>query len=282
MRQILPIVALLIIMAAVVGGRLLPEGVMTQTGVGATSCSPPKLPLSFHVNQKVIAAGWNFEVKSDDGNTDYGSVQESLLSWEKKLIWSFKSTKQSTGVEAAISWGEQIKILDCNQNELATLQEQVFAGFSNAVSKYSIENKEGTKVGVSEKVEWIGAPEFTLKSADENRVLAKIRRPTFSWGDQWQIQRFHLANDTQAHPSDALVQDPRVLIMLAAFKTASKESTTKDLVWWFIIGGPILLCCCVTVFTILVYKSLVKAAEQQEIEEWEEELKSEPSVHRQV
>jgi len=223
-----------------------------------SNCPMPQLPANFHVDEKVMDTGWSFKVKSWDGKTSFGTIGESLMNWEKKLTWKWKSEKEATGIQAAISWGDLIHITDCKGVKLAKLKEEIFSGFTNMITKYDIVNNAGAIVGKSEKVEWIGAPEFTIKSGDGQRILAKITRPVFSWGDQWQIQRPNMASYAsgggKGNANDALAQDPRVLVMLAAFKTAHGTSTTKGIIWDCIIGGIVILACGILGLCFFVFK----------------------------
>merc|ERR1711988_110384 len=149
-----------------------------------TACVVPKLPAHFHVDEIVADAGWSFEVMGANDKTSYGDVSESLMNFERKLTWKWKSTKEAVGVKAAISWGQEIAITDCNGQKIAELKERLFAGWIH--NKYYILDAKGKIVGKSYKapslVNAFGTPEFEIRSADNKRTLVTIKRPVFSWG----------------------------------------------------------------------------------------------------
>lgn len=219
------------------------------------TCMLPKIPAKFHVNENVVDAGWSFDVKSVDGKTKYGSVSESLMNFEKKLEWNLKSTREATGIQAAISWGNEVAITDCHGTKLADLRERVFSGFIH--NKYYIRDAQGKIAGKSYKapamVNAFGTPEFVIKSADGQRTLVTIRRPVFSWGDQWQITRTAVATK---NPQDELAQDPRVLVMLAAFTTAHNTSGTKGFIWGSIFAGCAIVLCGFCGFAYVILKRI--------------------------
>lgn len=178
-----------------------------------------------------------FKVKAN--GMFYGEISESMLSFSKELVWKFGGETESDGTQAAISFGDEITIRDCKEMKLASLEERLWSGFGSVMTSYRIVDAYGHTAGYSDKVQWVFTPHFTIKSADGNRILAKIKRPVFSWGDQWQITILK-----SSLPQDQLAQDPRVLTMLAAFKTASSSSVGKSVVWGLMIGTPLLLCIC--------------------------------------
>lgn len=237
---------------------------------GLFPCVEPILPPLFHVNQQVQSSGWSFKITGPSDKTDYGMVEEDLFAFDTTLTWVHKQEKVSNGVKSSVSFGSEIVIRDCQRKVIATIKERTFTGYATTQSEYRVLNAEGIEVAVSSRVEWSMLPHFVIKSPRETRTLASFKRPLVSWGDQWQITR-HLTNATSSS-KDALAQDPRVLVMLAVFKTATHQSSSKNAIWWIIIGGPLLLCCCFSLFIITVYKGLRKSAQEVMMDNFDQDL----------
>jgi len=168
------------------------------------------------------------------------------MSFAKELGWKWNGKLISEGVKAVISIGDEFDIKDCNKQKIASLEEEIFDTIGHVVSRYKIKDAQGRTVAYSERVQWVFTTHFTIMSEDGNHILVTIRRPVFSWGDQWWIDR----NTEGTTPGDQLAQDPRVLVMLAAFNTAHGSSATKWVIWSFMILIPLAIigCCCAFIY----------------------------------
>lgn len=207
-----------------------------------TACVEPQLPPAFHVDAEVMSIGWKFDIKDTTGKKTYGSVTESMLSYAQTFTWAWRGEVQSVAERAPISFGVEITVNDCNKKKLAMLEEQIFSTIGSLSNRYTIKDNAGKVVGETDKFEWFSGTTFTIKSAAAgNKVLAKVKRPVFTWGDQWQITRI----GTATTPADKLAADPRVLVMMAALKSASKSSGTRGLIWFFIYLAVIIVFCLV-------------------------------------
>lgn len=212
------------------------DGVVLEVCPSMAALSP-----SIKVDSIPVAAGWEFTV----GNTtegeieEYGKIDEDFLELDRTLIWRWNGARVAIGTRETFSLGTEIKVKDCHKKEIARISEEVFT-----VAQFAITSPDGTMAARSDKVD-LGltlSPEFSITSADGKRVLAKISRPVFAWGQQWTITRIEGNASTKL---DRLAQDPRVLTMMAAFATANTGSETKSLVWFFMISGPLVALICI-------------------------------------
>lgn len=234
--------------------------VVAESTATTAACAEPTMPPHFLVAQQVQSSVWRFKITNPSETITYGVVEEDLFAYDTTLTWVHKNKKVAAGVQASITMGNEIVIRDCQRKVLATIEEKTFTGYATKVTKYRVLNAKREEVAISARVEWSILPHIIIKSPHETRTLASLKRPLVSWGEQWHISR-NLGNATYSS-KDMLAEDPRVLTMLAVFKTASHASKSKSNIWWIVIGGPTLLCCCFSLFIVAVYKRLRESAQE--------------------
>ncbi len=182
-------------------------------------CSTVDFPKKFTIDKKIISFTESFSVES--GNTSLGTISKKIISATKSFEYeNAKGDLSATAKTSMFSWGTQIDVTDCRDNLLGTIKEQFFQpifSLTPGYTIYTILGQNGQTLATSEKSEFMKTT-FTLKSPDQS-LIATIERPMMNmFGDKWTIT---INKNTI---------DPRVLMMVGAYKTSSdgdKEDKKK-------------------------------------------------------
>jgi len=244
-RSVLPAVAIALVFVAAHAEEARHAAAHQHFDGSLHHCDKPMLPRTFEINEIPLPTGWRFEVRSSDrgddddgqGGQHFGEVVMDMSKLREGLMWtSPEHHMQSFGMQASLAWGDQVTIEDCDQQPLAILEEELQQSwFSSNMgwTNYKIRDPSGRLAGYSRKVQWAGTPQFKIHSPDGSHVLAELSYPMLPWGRQWQITRM---NFVDIKPT-ALSQDPRVLVMLAAYHRNMRPSLAKSVIIWVLSLG---------------------------------------------
>jgi len=175
------------------------------------------------------------------------------MSIDKELVWFVKDQAVGDGTFEAGDHENKITVRDCNGDRLATVVEQVIS--QQRVSKYKLLDASGKLVASSDKVQWIdNGPHFELQGDGDSF----LDRRDVKGGQQWQISR----------SGTGLASDPRVLILLAAFRTADEFSTTKQILWAVFIMLVLIAACGACWCTDLFQRHIPR--QQNQAETWQQ------------
>ncbi|MCC6750293.1 MAG: hypothetical protein IT371_21695 [Deltaproteobacteria bacterium] len=173
-----------------------------------TCAAAPTLPGALTLKQRAFSWGYTFDLSG--GGQRLGEVRSQLLS----LTRTFKYTDGSgqllaTARQALFSWGVQVDVFDCRDAKLGTIKEEVFQSLFKHYTVYTILDANGTKLATSKKLDWL-TTKFSIEDL-AGRVVVEMSRPWFNFlGDTWNITI-----------RDAQALDPRLYIMIGAYKTAA-------------------------------------------------------------
>ena len=173
------------------------------------------LPNTFHVKERVFFKwGDTFDVSADGVN--YGTVSQKLVSWKHTLNYDDNTgARSAVGAVAILSWGTQIEVDDAHGHRIGTIKEEVYSSLLKAWTTYRILDANGNQVAVSQKSEFFSTT-FEM-TANDGHVIATMHRPAFNWsGDDWEVTI-----------KDSSVVDPRMELMIAAFKTTADNAKKK-------------------------------------------------------
>ncbi|MBU6453935.1 MAG: hypothetical protein KGS72_19305 [Cyanobacteria bacterium REEB67] len=188
-------------------------------GCGDSTDSGParSLPASFDVKQRVFFKwGETFDVSGDGVN--YGTVSQKLISFTKSFNYDDNTgARAATASVAVLSWGTQIDVVDGSGKRLGTIKEELFTSLFKTWTTYRILDANGNQVATSQKSEFWSTT-FDL-TANDGHLIATIHRNAWNWmGDNWTVTI-----------KDSTTVDPRIEVMIAAFKTsADEDQKAKD------------------------------------------------------
>ena len=105
-----------------------------------------------------------------------------------------------------------IDVFDARGQKIGTIREQIFSSLFGVVNKYIIFDASNNKIAETDKFQFV-ATKFTITD-NKRQLVATISRPAFQlMTDKWTVS---------VHNSD--VVDSRILVVIAAFKTAEDNS----------------------------------------------------------
>ncbi len=165
------------------------------------------------------------EMAIHDGKQNYGTVTERFWALTKGFIYRSSSGEVVANARMRIfSLGTAIDVTDATEKPIGTFRERIFYSLlTKSYSVYEILDPVGNVLAESEKFDLFGTT-FTLRTP-AGKVIAVISRPWVNWlRDDWSIQIV-----------DHKTVDPRILVMIPAYKTSmdkerseSSDSDNKD------------------------------------------------------
>ncbi len=175
------------------------------------NCPIPKLPDQFILNERLLSFSTTLDIESE-GET-LGKITERIISLTRSFDYDdFDGNRLATAKEKILSWGTQIDVFDCQNNKIGTIKENVLKSLLKYYTTYSILDSEGNQIAFSKKTEWLTT---SLKLYDNSgKTVTTIDRPMFNlMGDNWTV-----------NISNHKTIDPRILIVIAAYKTSVDNS----------------------------------------------------------
>lgn len=187
-----------------VGGRPIQAEVDTS--------NVPQLPSSFRVHEKVLTL-FATQFTIDNGGKKYGTIDKKVFSLTTAFTYKDGAGKtQSIAKARFFSLGSTVDITDANGKVIGTIQEKIFKSLFKVSTEYAILDANGREVATSDKLD-LFATKFTLKDKS-GKTVVEMKRPMINWlSDNWDVKVY-----------DAKAIDPRILIMIPAFKTAADNS----------------------------------------------------------
>jgi uncharacterized protein YxjI len=202
----------------IIGGAvalLLVVGISVFTSYSSNSGAARALPNHFELSERILFK-WktSLDVKGDGHNL--GNVSERVISLTRSFVLEDNTgAKTATGSVALVSWGTQIDVNDGSGNRIGTIKEEVLSSLFKTWTTYRILDANGNQIAESHKTEWIDT-DITLNAPD-GKVVAKLHRGWFTkFGDSWTVD-----------VTDPRV-DPRLAVMIAAFKTAADNDKSHS------------------------------------------------------
>lgn len=181
-------------------------------GGALTSCSGSKeiqaLPNHFELSERVLfKRKTSFSVEAD--GKSYGNVSEAVIPVPRTLLLLDNNGATTASASVAIlSWGTEINVDDGSGHRIGTIKEEVISSMLKTWTTYRILDAAGNQIAESHKTEFIDT-DITLNAPD-GKVMATMHRGWFTkFGDSWTVD----VKDPRI--------DPRLALMIAAFKTAA-------------------------------------------------------------
>lgn len=181
------------------------------------NCPDLEVPKKFMARESIFSSRMT-DMSFDAAGKRIAKIEERLLSSTTTFdLYNDKKQKVATARQQLFSWGTTIDVKDCAGKMIGTLKENIYRSLLGDVSsKYTILDGTGSPIATSEKLE-ILTPNFKV-TANNGKQLMKMRLSALSYGslDEWVVEI-----------PDATQVDPRVLLMIPAFKTSATNREGK-------------------------------------------------------
>ena len=167
------------------------------------------LPSAFNVTEKAITF-WGDQFVIQNDQFTFGHIEEKVFAFTKTMTLYDPSGASilATGKNRFFAIGSKMDVFDPSGHPIATIQEHVFDSFFKVFTTYSIVDPSGSVLATSEKSE-VFSTNIAVRDRS-GRVVATLNRPAINWiSDNWAVSIV---------PNGAI--DPRVLVMIPAFKTS--------------------------------------------------------------
>lgn len=178
-------------------------------------CPRIDLPVKFKAQEELISIGT--DVLLSDGKVRFGEIEERTLRLTPTFeLFNIDGLKIATASKKFFSWGTTIEVKDCEDNLIGSVKENIFKSFFKFYTSYDILDSTGKTVATTKKFEFF-APEFIVTNV-KNEELMILKRRTFNiLVDTWNVEI--LRKD---------VVDPRIMIMIPAFKTSADNKKSEE------------------------------------------------------
>ncbi len=176
---------------------------MTQA---AFACPTIDVPDSYQIKEKVISMDTDFRLLGDEG--DFGTIDQRVIRLSPSFV--LKNDRNEIVAQAhqeIFRWGKNLEITDCNGARIGLVKEMVFRNFLSFSKRYEIYDASERLVATSVKKEFI-TTEFEIKSPAGVTAMTMRRGAINFLADTWNVS-----------VSDDTVIDPRIAVMIPAFKT---------------------------------------------------------------
>lgn len=175
--------------------------------VSAVAAGAFSVPSEFTIRERIVSLTDTFDLKA--GGKDLGEIDEKLISLTK----SFTLTAPGGACVAKarsrfMSWGTYIDVTDCSGAKIGVIKEQVLKSLFKVHTTYAILDAADREAAVSTKVDWI-CTSVTLRRPGGAEVATLDRRWLNILSDSWTVRI-----------QDAAAVDPRLIVMIAAYKTS--------------------------------------------------------------
>jgi len=173
------------------------------------------VPAEFSIRERIISLTDTFDLTA--GDKVFGQITEKLISLTKSFTLTTPSGACVAKARSRIlSWGTHIDVTDCEGRKIGGIKEEVFKSLLKVHTTYTILNAADQEVAVSTKVDWISTS-VTLTKPGGAAIATLDRRFLNILSDSW-----------KAHIQDAAAVDPRLLVMIAAYKTSVDNDRRKN------------------------------------------------------
>lgn len=183
-------------------------GLFSLTLTAQAACPSITLPSEFKAKEELISIGT--DVRLEVNRTRIGEIEERTLRLTPTFdLYNIDGKKVAQARQKILSIGTTIEVKDCENKSIGTVKENIFKSFFKTYTSYDVLDATGKLIARSEKLELL-ATSIVVKSPTGEPIM-ELSRPIFNFiTDVWTV-RILKAN----------VIDPRIMIMIPAFKTSA-------------------------------------------------------------
>ncbi len=187
--------------------------------VASQPSAAPALPSSFSIYERLLSWTNTFDLYAP-GDRLLGTLTESILSLTRTFTYyDAADNKVATAHARFLSLGSTVDVTDAQDRPVGTIKEDVLKSFFKVYTLYHVLDGSGREVATSEKTDFIST-EIVLRDPS-GRVVATVRRDAganlFRLTDRWDVTI-----------SDPAAVDSRLLVVIAAYKTAVDNERRKE------------------------------------------------------
>jgi uncharacterized protein YxjI len=184
--------------------------------VAGPATPAPSLPASFEIVEKLSMWGNKFDVRAN--GQVFGRITEEVFSWGRTFRYvDSEGRLVATAHAKPLSWGVNIEVFDSTGAKIGTIKEDLSWNLLRQYTVYHIHDRTGKEVAVSKKYQFLST-DINLTHPTNGKQIANINRAMFNlFGDTWRVT---VANSEGV--------DPRLLVMISAFKTAEDNAKSDE------------------------------------------------------
>ena len=191
-------------------------GMRLSLQVNADSSCPAFNPTSqFSLHEKFLTLVTTLEVQ-DQNSEPLGKVTEKYFSI--RAVFILRNTQDQIVAQAEkelFSWGSHIDIYDCHHQKIGAVKEDILQNLFSFSTTYQILNADNQEIAESVKPFHIG--DTHIEIGHNGRQIVTLNRPWMSFTDNWKVS-----------VNDPNIVDPRILVMIGAYKTFSDNKRNRD------------------------------------------------------
>lgn len=176
----------------------------------------PALPNNFEIVQKAFTWGKTFEVKA--GGVTHARIVEKLFTWGRTFRYENNNGLLVASAHAKpFSWGVHIDVFDSSGALIGSIKEDLNRSIFSPYTIYHILDANGQEVALSKKYQ-LFSTDITLTNPRTGQQVANMHRNALNFlGDTWYVS---VQNREGV--------DPRLLVVISAFKTAEDADRAAD------------------------------------------------------
>jgi len=179
----------------------------------------PNIPQSFSIRERFFSLTDSFDLKDSEGKR-FGRVSEKLISLTKSFTYKDADGKKLARARAKFfALGSTVVVEDGEGRRIGTINEDVIKSLFKVYTHYRILDAQDNVVASSEKLEALST--VVLLRDNSGRIVAELRR-----GFTQNLLRLTDRWDVRIYESDSV--DPRLLVMIAAYKTSVDNDRRKE------------------------------------------------------
>lgn len=183
------------------------------------SCPTIELPTQFKAREQWISIGTDMELTAN--KTRIGEIEERIIRLTPTFdLYNVDGKKVAQARKKIFSWGTEIVVKDCEDKIIGTVKENILRSIWDFYTRYDILDANENVIAATEKMEFLSTnfTVFTQKDKKKEEIM-KMTRPMLNLvTDAWTVKI-----------SKEGVVDPRILVMIPAFKTsADNEQREKE------------------------------------------------------
>ena len=183
------------------------------------ACPSIELPSQFKAREQWISIGTDMELTAN--KTRIGEIEERIIRLTPTFdLYNVDGKKVAHARKKIFSWGTEIVIKDCEDKIFGTVKENIIRSIWDFYTRYDILDANKNVIAATEKMEFFSTnfTVFTQKDKKKEEIM-KMTRPMINLvTDTWTVKI-----------SKEGVIDPRILVMIPAFKTsADNEQREKE------------------------------------------------------
>ncbi|WPU65370.1 hypothetical protein [Peredibacter starrii] len=183
------------------------------------ACPSIELPTQFKAREQWASLGVDMDLSAN--KTRLGEIEERVVRLTPTFdLYNIDGKKVAHARKKLFSWGTTIEVSDCEGNLIGKVKENILRSIWDFYTRYEILDANDNVIAATEKMEFFSTEfkVFTHKDKKKEEIMRMTRPMINVLVDNWNIKILKEG-----------VIDPRILVMIPAFKTSSdNEQREKE------------------------------------------------------